>query len=123
MVTQAGDNWIEAEGGHARSVIELAGTGPEAEPPTFVTEHTVTGSRFLIGHTRDLADPGEPVIVREADISSPPASGLAYAEGRCPSCTARVTIGSIGDGDVLMVLEHQEGCRAFGRLLAKAAQQ
>ena len=107
--------------GYAAREINLVGTGPEPEPPLFLTPMEVTGTRFMIGHTRNLADPAEPVIVREADISDPPASGLGYAEGRCGECTARVTVGSIGgSGDVMMVLEHQDGCRAFRELLAQA---
>jgi hypothetical protein len=103
--------------GVAARVIDLA--EPEPGPPLYLTPMAVSGTRFVVGHTANLADPAEPVIVRQCDISDPPASGLAFAEGRCGGCTARVTLGNLGD-DVMMILEHQPRCRAFRKLLAQA---
>jgi hypothetical protein len=105
--------------GWAKAIIDL--TNGEAEPPVYLTPMEVTGTRFMIGHTRNLADRAEPVIVREADISDPPASGMGYAEGRCGECTGQGHVGSIGgSGDVMMVLEHQDGCRVLRELLDQA---
>lgn len=102
-------------------VIDLAVPHPEGgfdpEAGLTLTTMRVTG-RLMIGHTASLADPDAPILVREADIASPPPSGLSWAEGRCPGCIARVSIHRDGQG-TLMILEHQPGCRAFRRLLAE----
>jgi hypothetical protein len=91
-------------------IIDLA--SPE---PQFLTPFRVTG-RLRIGHTWDLADQDEPVVIREADDVRP---GARIAGGRCPGCVAKVTIGNLDDF-TLLVLEHQTGCRWFTALLAEA---
>ena len=94
-------------------IIDLA--NPEPEPPQFLTALRVTGV-LRIGHTWDLADPDEPIVIREADDVRP---GARVAEGRCPGCTARTTISDAGDF-TLLVLEHRRGCRWFRQLMAEA---
>jgi hypothetical protein len=105
-------------------VIDLAVPHPEGgmnpEAGLVLTEMPVRG-RFLIGHTASLADPDAPVIVRQADITSRPDSGLSAAKGRCPRCIAKTAIWR-SDAETVLVLEHQAGCRAFRKLLRRAGQ-
>jgi hypothetical protein len=103
--------------GWAAAIIDLSsGSGP---PPVHLHGHRVTGTRFLIGHTRDLADPAEPVVIREQDISQPPASGMSYADGTCPGCRAKAVLGTL-DGDVMLILQHERHCRVLRKLLRQA---
>jgi hypothetical protein len=116
--------------GVAGAVIDLAGTGPEQEPPMggldpdapqWSGTWETTATRLAIGHTASLADQSAPIVVRPEDITDMPASGLSFAEGRCRSCVAKVTMfHPDADGTILFVLEHQQGCRTLRRLLAAA---
>jgi hypothetical protein len=122
-ITPAADGWVEVEGGYARGVIDLASPaepergGMDPEAGLVLTEMPVTG-RVMTGHTADLDDPAAPILIRETDISGPPASGALYVEGKCPSCITKSAIFR-SDGETLLVLQHEPGCPAFRRLLAQ----
>jgi hypothetical protein len=102
--------------------IDLAVPHPEGgydpEAGLVLTEHQVTGV-FMVGHTASLTDPDAPIILREADISDRPGSGLGMAEGRCVRCVTRSRI-IRGDDGTMLLLEHQPGCTWFHKLLRRA---
>jgi len=91
------------------------------EPKTYefagpdFTPFTITGC-LVPGHTR-AGDPDAPVIVRQGDVIEPGAAQTI--DLRCASCTASVSLGPM-DGHTLAVIEHEERCPAFRRLLAEA---
>jgi hypothetical protein len=117
---------IVVEGGTAAAVIDLAGS---TEPPPrrgghdpfarqVFTRHQASG-RLRIGHTADFADPGAPIIVREADDVLPGPDGTGFAEGRCRACIARPFLAR-GDEQTVLILQHQPGCPVLRQLLALA---
>jgi hypothetical protein len=66
-----------------------------------------------IGHTFDLSDPAAPIWTDPAATVYPDAP---YGEGRCETCVAKVSIGRLGGG-TLMVLEHAADCRWLTEIL------
>jgi hypothetical protein len=97
----------------------MGGLDPDA--PQWSGTWETTATRLAIGHTASLADQSAPIVVHPEDITGMPESGLSFMEGRCRSCVAKVTMfHPDADGTILVVLEHQRGCRTLRRLLAAA---
>jgi hypothetical protein len=117
-----------AQAGPAR-VIDLSNSDPgppqrgghDPGVPTVITRHEITG-RLLIGHTTDLDDPDAPIIIREAGTVRPGADGTAYADGRCRSCVAHPAL-AVGDGQAVLIIGHEPGCRAMAKLLRAAGRR
>jgi hypothetical protein len=127
QVTPGIGEQVEAIDAGAGKVIDLS-NGRRARPrrgglgpgvPQLLSSWQVTAPAMMIGHTRDFADQSEPVIVREADTVRPGPDGFAYAEGRCGDCVARPFLAG-GQGQAIMVLEHEPGCPAMAALLRLA---
>ena len=73
--------------------------------------------RLITGHTASLADQDAPVIIRAADTIEP--GGAVYADARCRTCTASVSVGLL-EPDTLVVLEHEAGCAELAALVREA---
>jgi hypothetical protein len=92
--------------------------GLDPEVPQVLTTWQVMGP-VLVGHTPDMDDPDAPIVVREGTAILPGADGTGYADGRCGSCVAHMTIARGGDGTLLNI-EHQAGCPVMAGLLRMA---
>lgn len=86
--------------------------GHDPDLPQIIYPVQVRG-RPLVGHTRDLADPGAPIWIDPIDTIYPSAQA---ADLRCLSCVAKVNIGQFGDG-TLAVIGHQTGCTWLAEML------
>lgn len=118
---QDGGHRIQVLGGTAAAVIDLSG-GPEyggRDPRAKQVLYPLrVRGRLLLAHTADLRDESAPILV-EREVR--PGGGQA-ADARCARCVARGDFGELAP-DTVLVLEHQDGCRWFAALMAKAGQR
>jgi hypothetical protein len=111
--------------GQARSgprVIDLA-SGPERggldpEVPAILLPLQITG-RLVVGHTADLSDPAEPILVDPGEVVFP---GTPAADLRCAGCISKPTIGRLG-GDTWAMIQHERGCQRLDELAQRASQR
>lgn len=92
--------------------------GLDPAVPQVLTGHRITGP-LRVGHTADFHDPAAPIVAPEADTMLPGPDGTGYLAGRCGSCVAHPYL-ALGDGQNLLVVEHQPGCETMAALLAQA---
>jgi hypothetical protein len=89
--------------------------GMDPLAPQMITKWTVDGP-VRVGHTACYADPGAPIVVREADTVLPGADGTGYIEGRCTACITKPVLAR-GDAGTILILEHEPGCPVMAGLL------
>jgi hypothetical protein len=111
---------IPVAGGTASAVIDLAGGTPgrgghDPGVPQIMTTLQVRG-RLVVGHTRSLSDPDEPILIDPCATIYP---GGGTADLRCGQCVAKVDVGQL-DGATLAVLGHEPGCRWLAGMLEQA---
>ena len=118
---QDGGHRIQVLGGTAAAVIDLAGGpayGGHDPRATQVLWPVRVRGRLLLAHTSDLRDESAPILL-ERELQ--PGAGRS-ADARCPGCVAKGDFGELGP-DTVLVLQHQDGCRQFAGLMAKAGQR